>query len=453
MNLFVLRLITLMILFSSSVLNVWGAEDFRDSLAESGSVLLSHLNDHGGYEAFSENYAESGIFDSRPFIAIPQVGDWEPLPAEASAEASAAAAVAVPTQLNWTDYRVVTGQNTLPIEPVVQMMLSLAAEVRPEQLAEAIVDSITNDKLKQLTGMNLQTPDTTSITNSKTAIVEWIINQISTTDNFISFEVVSQALCSALYEKYRSSGDPSIGTEFLNGLLPELSQFVRQTLRVLQLSSAQTYASLNSIIYTKSRQIGSAIYLQFLDSRFTTLLILSLSAEIQTEYSSLVVSSSTSSASFSQKRSHNDISQEGEEEEDNEDDNPPRRKIIQNNSSRISQSVSDVDEQEEGPSSSEEDEPVPSKNKKMKIGRITTNDHTPILRTWFEQHLAHPYIKGKKEAASLAAKAGISVKQLNNWLTNNRKRVWQPQLCRATEDNPEDFNAALTQLRKDWAWN
>ncbi len=50
-----------------------------------------------------------------------------------------------------------------------------------------------------------------------------------------------------------------------------------------------------------------------------------------------------------------------------------------------------------------------------------------VLKDWMmsPEHFDHPY-PDDKEKVELAAKAGITVKQLTIWFTNARKRIWVP---------------------------
>ncbi|TYZ58671.1 hypothetical protein PybrP1_003817 [[Pythium] brassicae (nom. inval.)] len=52
-----------------------------------------------------------------------------------------------------------------------------------------------------------------------------------------------------------------------------------------------------------------------------------------------------------------------------------------------------------------------------------------VLKAWMfsPEHFAHPY-PSEEEKEELASEAGIEVKQLSNWFTNARKRLWQPVL-------------------------
>lgn len=58
-----------------------------------------------------------------------------------------------------------------------------------------------------------------------------------------------------------------------------------------------------------------------------------------------------------------------------------------------------------------------------------------ILKGWMfsEEHCSYPY-PNDWEKEILAAKTGIDVKQLSNWFTNARKRLWQPALMASGVD-------------------
>jgi Homeobox KN domain len=60
---------------------------------------------------------------------------------------------------------------------------------------------------------------------------------------------------------------------------------------------------------------------------------------------------------------------------------------------------------------------------------------TRILKEWMTspEHFDHPY-PDEKEKLELAAKAGITTKQLTIWFTNARKRLWVPMRKRQVWD-------------------
>lgn len=52
-----------------------------------------------------------------------------------------------------------------------------------------------------------------------------------------------------------------------------------------------------------------------------------------------------------------------------------------------------------------------------------------VLRSWFEDHLHHPY-PTEEEKEMLGAHGGITMEQVNNWFINTRGRKWKPMLTR-----------------------
>lgn len=59
-----------------------------------------------------------------------------------------------------------------------------------------------------------------------------------------------------------------------------------------------------------------------------------------------------------------------------------------------------------------------------------TNDSKRVLKQWFNDHLEHPY-PTQREKEVLARSASLSVKQINDWFTNYRKRHWEADLIDA----------------------
>jgi hypothetical protein len=47
------------------------------------------------------------------------------------------------------------------------------------------------------------------------------------------------------------------------------------------------------------------------------------------------------------------------------------------------------------------------------------------LKKWFIQHADNPYLK-EESRNELALKTGLDQRQVSNWFTNVRKRIWQP---------------------------
>jgi hypothetical protein len=48
---------------------------------------------------------------------------------------------------------------------------------------------------------------------------------------------------------------------------------------------------------------------------------------------------------------------------------------------------------------------------------------TRFLQQWFLDNIDHPYLN-KQEKKKLAAQTGLEVRQIQGWLTNNRKRKY-----------------------------
>lgn len=65
-----------------------------------------------------------------------------------------------------------------------------------------------------------------------------------------------------------------------------------------------------------------------------------------------------------------------------------------------------------------------SNNKKQKKLNFTPSQ-TSILKKWFIQHADNPYLKDESKN-ELSLKTGLDPKQVANWFTNVRKRIWQP---------------------------
>ena len=56
-----------------------------------------------------------------------------------------------------------------------------------------------------------------------------------------------------------------------------------------------------------------------------------------------------------------------------------------------------------------------------------TNDSKRLLKHWFNEHIEHPY-PTQREKEALAKTASLSLKQINDWFTNYRKRHWEADL-------------------------
>jgi CRISPR/Cas system CMR-associated protein Cmr1 (group 7 of RAMP superfamily) len=66
------------------------------------------------------------------------------------------------------------------------------------------------------------------------------------------------------------------------------------------------------------------------------------------------------------------------------------------------------------------------KTKKLsKKKQIFTRDQRHILKKWFISHADNPYLKDHSKL-ELSQKTGLQPRQISNWFTNVRKRIWQP---------------------------
>ncbi|KAE8879763.1 hypothetical protein PF005_g24277 [Phytophthora fragariae] len=82
------------------------------------------------------------------------------------------------------------------------------------------------------------------------------------------------------------------------------------------------------------------------------------------------------------------------------------------------------------PSADEEEDKANAQRRKKGTRRGTLHPEAKnVLKAWMfsPEHFAHPY-PSEEEKEELANEAGIEVKQLSNWFTNARKRLWQPVL-------------------------
>eukprot|EP00347_Sterkiella_histriomuscorum_P019131 403342829 len=57
-----------------------------------------------------------------------------------------------------------------------------------------------------------------------------------------------------------------------------------------------------------------------------------------------------------------------------------------------------------------------------------------ILKNWLNQHLDNPY-PTHKEKDLLSQESGLSKRQIQNWFTNARKRIWQPMIKNHQDDD------------------
>ena len=74
-----------------------------------------------------------------------------------------------------------------------------------------------------------------------------------------------------------------------------------------------------------------------------------------------------------------------------------------------------------------------SRHRRYSLG----SDARRVLKTWVDQHLDDPY-PSVAEKSQLALQAGLTMKQINDWFTNFRKRHWEDEMYRvaAADDTP-----------------
>lgn len=65
------------------------------------------------------------------------------------------------------------------------------------------------------------------------------------------------------------------------------------------------------------------------------------------------------------------------------------------------------------------------KAKKVPAVQSLPADKQRVLAAWFRDHFVNPYASAD-DKARLARSAGLTVKQVSDWLTNARSRVWRP---------------------------
>lgn len=77
---------------------------------------------------------------------------------------------------------------------------------------------------------------------------------------------------------------------------------------------------------------------------------------------------------------------------------------------------------------SDDQDNKPKNKVKQKHGHKKQNFtavQTQILKRWFIQNADNPYLK-EENRKELSEKTGLDQRQVSNWFTNVRKRVWQP---------------------------
>ncbi|OQR81908.1 hypothetical protein THRCLA_11300, partial [Thraustotheca clavata] len=106
-----------------------------------------------------------------------------------------------------------------------------------------------------------------------------------------------------------------------------------------------------------------------------------------------------------------------------------------------------------------EDEDASSDGKENDESNVSTEERKPrrelppatvaILKTWMlsPDHVKHPY-PTDEDKKMLLEKTGINMKQLTNWFTNARKRIWKPMMRREHSRQLQTSFARDPQLRE-----
>jgi len=71
-----------------------------------------------------------------------------------------------------------------------------------------------------------------------------------------------------------------------------------------------------------------------------------------------------------------------------------------------------------------------------------TQDASKVLRKWFFDHFSHPYPE-KEEKERLCNETGLTAKQLNDWFSNWRKRVWNRGMANQPKPDMSKAMAAM----------
>ncbi|XP_037036021.1 homeobox protein Meis3-like [Bradysia coprophila] len=84
-----------------------------------------------------------------------------------------------------------------------------------------------------------------------------------------------------------------------------------------------------------------------------------------------------------------------------------------------------------------------SGSKRQKRG-ILPKQATSVMRAWLFQHLVHPY-PTEDEKRAIAAQTNLTLLQVNNWFINARRRILQPMLEHASDNNQNSARKKSSQ--------
>ena len=63
--------------------------------------------------------------------------------------------------------------------------------------------------------------------------------------------------------------------------------------------------------------------------------------------------------------------------------------------------------------------------------RVARGARTRVLKNWVDRNIEDPY-PSVQEKIQLAEEAGLTMKQVNDWFTNFRKRHWEMEMYNAS---------------------
>jgi hypothetical protein len=120
----------------------------------------------------------------------------------------------------------------------------------------------------------------------------------------------------------------------------------------------------------------------------------------------------------------------GEDEFDYVRTNPPvdskRHKTAVDNQSSDVTDVEETPRSESSVSPSLTGDPQPNRSEKSVKGKSLPEEAVKVMKTWFFEHLTHPY-PSREEKRQMLAQSGLKIKQLDNWFVNARQRLIAPK--------------------------
>jgi hypothetical protein len=121
--------------------------------------------------------------------------------------------------------------------------------------------------------------------------------------------------------------------------------------------------------------------------------------------------------------------------------------------------ASDDDDDDEEEEDSGGDPKLAGKKSSLKSRRELPPGAVSVLKQWLlsPEHFTHPY-PTPQDQVMLMRKTGIDKKQLKNWFTNARRRIWKPMLKKQLEqgallDTAAASNSALNLFFRTYFWS